>query len=312
VPTRGDCLSARATASPLRQRFAGSLPLSSLAAALSLALGCGKPEPKKPDRKAELEQLLKQGTRQEVAAAAKEYRELSGESPESLRTIASAYLRISDETAELEVMRALVSRGQGTNDDRRRVLELAADRAKTDDALYQTGITWLKEILEKEPWCDTYAQLVDWTKGRQEQAAALEQALAGCPRDTERARWFTMRAAQSGNPDPSEDVCSAVAHGATDLASRCAIEGKTAWKVAVAKAILDQEAIPNLRMALTSPDATPFVMVRFAQTPGVPREEACSTLARARNVEKRWLPYASHAAAIEGHYQARRQQLGCT
>lgn len=294
------------------RRLASPLPLLLCASLASLGLGCGKPEPKKPDRKAELEQLLKQGSRQEVASAAVEYRELSGESPESLRTIASAYSRISDEAAELEVMRALVSRGQGTNDDRRRVLELAADRAKTDDALYQTGITWLKEILEKEPWCDTYRQLVDWTKGRPEQAASLEQALAGCPRDLERAQWFTLRAAQSGNPDPSEDACSAVAHGATDLASRCATEGKTAWKVAVAKAILDQDAVANLRTALTSPDATPFVLVRFAQTPGVPREEACAALARALNIEKRGLPYASHAAAIDGNYQARRQQLGCT
>ena len=80
---------------------------SVLAATLgaTLAAGCGKPSVPKPDRKAVLEQTLKQGGRVEVAAAAKEYREMLGESPDALRTIADAHLRLSDEESELAVTR---------------------------------------------------------------------------------------------------------------------------------------------------------------------------------------------------------------
>jgi hypothetical protein len=277
------------------------------------AAGCGKADSKKPteDRRAALQQQLRQGGRAEVAAAAAEYRELMGESPDALRTIADAYLRVSDEAGELEAMRAVVARGQGTAADRRRLLALAVERSKTDEALYRTGLTWLDEIAAAEPWCATFAQLVEWTSGRPEHAAALDRALAGCPRDLERGRWLAERAARPASPTRGEDLCSAVAHGATDLAATCVQEGKAPWQVAFAKAMLMQDVLANLRIAAASQDATVFVLLKHAQTPGLPLEEACASLERARAIEVSWLPRAGDPSAIEGRYQGLKQQLPC-
>ncbi len=277
------------------------------------AAGCGKDAPKKPaeDRRAALQQQLRQGSRAEVATAAAEYRELMGEAPEALRTIADAYLRVSDEAGELEAMRALVARGQGTSEDRRRLLALAQERSKTDEALYRTGLTWLEEIAAKEPWCATYQQQVEWTEGRPEHAAALDLALTGCPRDLERSRWLAERAARKESTTRADDLCSAVAHGATDLATTCAQEGKNPWQLAFAKAILLQDVTANLRLAAASQDATVFVLLKLAQTPGLPLDEACAALERARALEVSWLPRAGDSSAIEGRYQGFRQQLHC-
>jgi hypothetical protein len=296
--------------STIRRFFVGCL---AAVVASMIAVSCGREPPRTPpDRRAEVRQQLRSGGRAEVAIAAKEYRELMGEAPEALRTIADAYLRIGDEAAEFEVMRTLVARGHGTAADRLRVLELAQSRGMNDEALYRTGLTWLQEILAQEPWCATFAQLVDWTIGRPEHAAALDQALAGCPRDLERSRWLTDYATQSADPlRAAQDACSAVVHGATELAVKCAKEGTMGWQLSVAKALLGDLPLDHLREASSHPDATAFVLLRFAQTPGVPAAEACSALARARSIETNWLPRAGAALGIDARYQVLGRQLGC-
>jgi hypothetical protein len=293
------------------RRFVAAGLAASLASVV--AVSCGREPPRAPpDRRAEVREQLRSGGRAEVAIAAKEYRELMGEAPEALRTIADAYLRIGDEAAEFEVMRALVTRGLGTATDRRRVLALAKSRGMNDDALYRMGLTWLQEIVVQEPWCATFSELVEWTRGRPEHAAALVQALAGCPRDLERSQWLTENATQSTDAmRAAQDACSAVVHGATALAAKCAKDGTIGWQLSVAKALLGELPLDHLREASSHPDATVFVLLRFAQTPGVPAPEACSALARARSIETTWLPRAGDASAIAGRYHGLGRQLGC-
>lgn len=252
--------------------------------------------------------MLRQDGREAVERAAAEYRELRAEHPDALRTIADAYQRISDEAAELAVLRTLIVRGQATSSDKLRALRVALELDTVDDKTYAAGLTWLDEALVTDPWCASFALLVQWTAGRPEHDASIERALAGCPRDHERAAWFALRAERSGD---AEDACNAVVHGEHALARRCITGGRVPWKLAVARAMLEAEPSKQLAGALTASEITPHVLLMYAAAPAVPRDDACAALARARTIETGWLPRAGSEAGIAGRYAALRQQRSC-
>lgn len=263
-----------------------------------------------PDRRAELERRLREEAGDPLHAAATEYRELMGEHPDALRTIADAYARRGERAAQFEVLRSVIMRGAGTTADRLTAIELARTLGKVDAATYTAGLGWLEQALAEEPWCRTFAQLVVWTEGRPEHAAAIDRALAGCPRDLERAGWYASRAARPGGGDP-EDVCQAVVHGEVELARACVDRGGPGWRQGVARAMLGEDPAGNLVAAARVPEVTAFVLLRLANTPGVPVAERCAALARARAIELGWLPTAGAASAVEGRYAALRASAAC-
>lgn len=265
------------------------------------SVGHDRPVDRRDARRDKLEQNLREGGPSEITASALEYREIMDDTPAALRTIAEAYERVGNKQAAFEILRTLITRGHGTTTDKLRVLHLASETAHVDDALYRTGLKWLDQALIQEPWCATFSQLVTWTAGHAEHATALDRALAGCPRDRERATWFASR----------NEACNAAAHGDFGSARACIESHDVAWKVAVAKAILDKDALTNLRTAAKSPQITVFALLRLASTPGTPRDEACSALARAREKELAWTPVAGHSSAVEGRYTALRNAAGC-
>jgi hypothetical protein len=277
---------------------------------LVLAAACGNKGPTSPpdSRLVELERVLRQGGRDVVRSAAAEYRELRAEHPDALRTVADAYARLGDEAAEFETVRTLVVRGQGMSEDKARALRLALELELVDETMYRTGLTWLEEMLNHEPYCATFALLVDWTNGRPEHRETLDRGLAGCPRDQERARWFALRAARS---DSAEDACNAVVHGHHQLAERCLESETLGWRVGVARAMREGRVYEHLIPARSAPDVTVFVLRMYAASPDVPRDEACAALARAQEMEISWLPRAGHEAAIAARYDALRKQRGC-
>ena len=277
-------------------------------ACLVTTMSCGK-RAAAPDRRAELERKLREESGEPLRAAATEYRELMAEQPDALRKIADAYGLRGERAARVEVLRTLILRGQDTRDERLKALELAHELGRVDDAMYQTGLGWLRTSLAREPWCATFAQLVTWTEGHPEHTQAIEEALAGCPRDSERAAWWTARARA---PDAAADAaCQAVSYGESTLAEQCLASGATGWRVDVATALRDDDRVGHLRAAAQAPDVTAYVLLELARTPGVPVAEACAALARARTIEVGWLPRAGDASAIEGRYRGLRQAASC-
>lgn len=263
-----------------------------------------------PDRRAELERRLREEAGEPLHAAAAEYRELMGEHPDALRKIADAYGRRGEPVAQFEVLRALLMRGEGTTVERLTAIELARTLGRVDDATYNAGLGWLDQALRREPWCRTFAQLVTWTDGRPEHAPAIERALAGCPRDFERAGWYASRAAQPGEPGAA-DACQAVVHGEVELARACVDGGVTGWRQRVARAVLGEDPVGNLTSAAREPEVTAFVLLRLAGTPGVPTAERCAALVRARAIELGWLLMAGDASAVKGRYDALERSESC-
>jgi hypothetical protein len=270
----------------------------------------GRSSGPKPDRRAELERRLRAEAGDPLHAAATEYRELMGEHPDALRKIAEAYGRRGEHAAQFEVLRTLITREQGTTDERLPALELARKLGRVDEAMYKAGLGWIKEAAARDPWCRTFAQLVTWTEGRTEHAWAIEQALLGCPRDHERARWYTSRASQPGSRG-ADDACRAVVHGESSLAQMCVDRGATGWRLAVAKALLGEDRLANLGAAARDPEVTAFALLELARTPGVPTADACAALARARAIELGWLPRAGDLHALNGRYDALRRAASC-
>ena len=94
--------------------------------------GCREKPSVEEVRKAELERILRDVFLQErseelrnaVTKAAREYRELTAESPEALRLIINAFRSAGDLRATLDVLQTLIARGQASRDDRFQAIEL--------------------------------------------------------------------------------------------------------------------------------------------------------------------------------------------
>ena len=281
--------------------------------AACLVLGsCGdeRSAARTPDRRAELERRLREEAGEPLHAAAAAYRELMGEHPDALRKVADAYGRRGEPAAQFEVLRALLLRGEGTTAERLTAIELARRLGRVDDATYAAGLGWLEQALAGDPWCRTFAQLVAWTDGRPEHARALDRALAGCPRDFERAGWYASRASQPGGQGAA-DACQAVVHGEVELARACVEGGGAGWRQRVARAALGEDPVGHLTAAARESEVTAFVLLRLAQTPGVATAERCAALVRARTIELGWLPTAGAASAVKGRYDALERAGAC-
>ncbi|MDQ3365155.1 MAG: hypothetical protein M3680_06985 [Myxococcota bacterium] len=262
------------------------------------------------DRRAALERQLREQAGEPLLETARAYRELRAEHPDALRVVAEAFGRRGEREARFEVLRTLIMRGQGTVDDRLVALDLALELGRVDEATYASGLGWLDEALAAEPWCQTFELRVRWTVGRAEHERAIEQGLAGCPRDQERARWLALRVAAGSAPGTGV-ACEAVVHGAVELARTCIDHGTPGWQQEVARALLDDDRPRRLAAAGREPDVPVFVLLELARTPEVPVAERCAALAAAQRRELGWLPRAGHAAAIAGRYDGPRRALSC-
>lgn len=281
----------------------GSVNRAAVIVAVMATFGCGRDAPK--DRRAALAQQLRTASRTELPAAAAAYRAALGEEPAVVREIADAYARVGDRDGELATLRPMIEAERGAPTDVRRALDLMLDAGPIDDATYQRGRSLLQQLLRAEPWCASYDLLVRWTEGHPEHPASLDQALAGCPRDEERARWLTARRRDAAN------ACDAVVRGALTEAMRCVEGGGTSWQVLAARGVLGERPGDNLRAAAASPDATAFLLLQVARLADTPRDQACAALTRARAIEQAWLPKAGAPAAIAGRYDQLNRNAGC-
>jgi hypothetical protein len=271
-------------------------------------------------RKAELERILRDVFLQErseelrnaVTKAAREYRELTAESPDGLRLIANAFRSAGDLRATLDVLQTLITRGQADRNDRFHAIDLLLmlsqkNQIVIDDATYQTNLRWLRRELEdKSLTCYRSLTFVKWTDGHPEALEAIELAFGRCPVEVNRAELFRRRFELRHNP---EDACDAVVHGKnseSELARRCVEGGSPGWKVEVAKAALGQDAAARLRSAINASDVTSHVLMEFAQTSAVSQEETCAAIARAERIELRW-----DQPSTVGAFAELRRQRSC-
>ena len=237
---------------------------------------------------------------------ADEYRKIVGDDPDGLRMVARAYYFAGAHERSVELLRELVRRGQATLDDRLEILEILRYhihfrewirkpfRGPIDDPTYREGLAWIEEKLARKPECQPLDLLVDWTLGHTEHASSIERGLAGCRRESKRGRWLALRSKLKGDSG-GDDACDAIVNdgGGQDretLAETCIRNGKSRWKVGVAKALLGQQREANLRAAWEEPDVTVFVLKQLVRTPEVARHEACEALVQARGVERGWEP----------------------
>ncbi len=272
---------------------------------LWIALVACSGERKQEDRRAALQRSLRESAGEAFETAAREYRELLGERPEALRDLAAIHRDRGERTEELALLRTLILREQATTVDQLRAVELLLhEEARIDEPTYRTGLGWLTEALAREPSCETADSLVTWTDQRPERAQAIERALASCPIDHYRAGWFAMRV----KFDPPS-ACNAVIHGDTSAARGCVDASGAPWKIAVAKALLGEAPLENLRAASRDPGATVDVLVRLAGTPGVPTDEACQAISRASKLEATWPQRVP--AAVDAKYADLRKRAGC-
>jgi len=277
---------------------------------LALLVTSCKNEATKQSRIQQLESVLSSGAPDAIPDAATEYRELRGEDPNALRLVASAYTRLQDKKAEFDVLRTIIMRGQGTRDDKLRAIKLALQIGSVSDIVYTTGRRWLDDALDEQPSCGTFGLLVEWTEGRAENGPAIDRALAGCPRDYERAHWLWLRAARTGSVD---DACDSVAHGIggrgyeRKAARQCATDS-TGWKSRLAKAVLENTVPADL---LTETNLTAAVLLAIAASSTTTREEACRALVRAREIESSWLPVAGNAIELQERYRQLQKQRAC-
>ncbi|MBA3392136.1 MAG: hypothetical protein H0T89_05800 [Deltaproteobacteria bacterium] len=272
--------------------------------AIVLAACSGERKPE--DRRTALQRTLRESAGEAFDHAAREYRELLGESPEALRDLAEIHRERGERTEELALRRTLILRKQATAKDRLRAVDLLALKdTPIDEPTYQTGLGWLTDALDQEPSsCEIADSLVMWTQQRSEHAGVIERGLARCPIDHYRARWFGMRI-----KDHPAIACDAVIHGDASVAQACVDAGGAPWKVAVAKAVLGEAPLDNLRAASRDPGATVYVLVRLASTPGIPTDEACQAIARASKLEAGWPHRAPEG--VHATYAVLRKRAGC-
>ncbi|MBK9034246.1 MAG: hypothetical protein IPL61_23780 [Myxococcales bacterium] len=256
------------------------------------------------------ERSLREGDRAEVMGAASVYR-VKHDDAAALRLVVDAYARVGAVDEACAVGWELARRGDATAADRRRALRQGRGCAGCGDGCYADGLAWLDALLAAEPWCETFGLRVTWTAGHAEHADALARALAGCPRDDDRRPWLAERA--RGADAVPGDACQAVVYGEVDLARACLEEVEVAplGQVAAARLVLGIEPIANGRIAVGAADATAFVLLAFARTPGAPHDEACAAVARAEVGERRWLPGGGDDGAIAARYLTLRRELGC-
>lgn len=283
--------------------------MRTLAIACLFIVACNSKGSRSSDnRLRELERRLHEDVGESLKAVAAEYRELTGEKPDALRKIAAAHRRATERVEEFGVLRTLIIRDAATTDDRLRAVELLTLTERViDDKTYQTGLGWLNAAAEREPWCATFDQLVRWTQGHPEQEATIDRALAGCPRDYEQAKWHALRVPTLG----ADAACDAVVHGELTLAQRCIDNGQSGWKVEVAKAVVGDKPLERLQAVSAAPNVTAFVLLLLAKAPGVSRDLACASLARAESIEVGWLPRAGGQSGIDGRYSALRKEAAC-
>ena len=294
---------------------------SSLALVLLLFLvGCREKPSADQIRKAELERVLRdawfaepsEALRNAVTRTAREYRELTADSPDALRQVVMALNAAGDHRAALDVLQTLIKRGQASREDRFEAIELLLrlsekDQIVIDDATYLTNLKWLRRELENESLgCYRNLTFVSWTDGHPEALEAIELAFGRCPVEVNRAELFKRRFELQHKP---EDACNAVVHGMnseSELARLCIEGGSPGWKVEVAKAALGQDAPARLRSAINASDVTSHVLLEFVWTSAVSQEEMCAAIARAERIELRW-----DQPSTVGAFAELRRQRSC-
>lgn len=287
---------------------------------LLLLLGCREQPSADQIRKAELERILRdvflhersEELRNAVTKAAREYRELTAESPEGLRLIVNAFRSAGDLRATLDVLQTLIARGQADRYDRFHAIDLllmlsSSNQIVIDDATYQTNLKWLRRALEDTSLtCSRNLTFVHWTEGHPEALEAIELAFGRCPVEVNRAELFGRRFELQHKP---EDACDAVVHGTrseSELARVCVERGSPGWKVEVAKAALGQDAPARLRWAVNTSNVTSHVLKEFVRTSAVSQEETCAAIARAERIELRW-----DQPSTVGAFAELRRQRSC-
>jgi hypothetical protein len=296
-------------------------PRISLALVSLLSLvGCREKPSADQIRKAELERIMRdawfaersEALRGAVTKAAREYRELTADSPDGLRQVAITFNAVGDHRAALDVLQTLVKRGQASRDDRFETIDLLLmlsqkNQIVIDDATYQTNLKWLRRELEDESLsCYRNLTFVSWTEGHPEALEAIELAFGRCPVEVNRAELFRRRFELQHKP---EDACDAVVHGMnseSEVARLCVEGGSPGWKVEVAKAALGQDAPARLRSAINASDVTSHVLMEFVRTSAVSQEETCAAIARAERIELRW-----DQPSTVGSFDELRRQRSC-
>jgi len=291
---------------------------------LVLLLACGQKKALSADevRRTEIEEFLRDTRRSSerseekraaVKSAAREYRELTAEDPNALRNIASAFRSVGDRESELEVLRALIVRGQAEREDRFHAIDLLLqmsgdDQIIIDDATYQTNLAWLRRELTSEDSCTRNLILVHWTEAHPEALESIQLVLDRCRAEVHRADLFRRRFEIQHRP---QDACDAVVNGSShekDLATVCVEQGTPGWKVEVSKAILGQDKQARLRRAIQAEDVTSSVLMEFVYTVAESREETCAVLARARSIESGWLS----RAFVDAKFDHLKRERGCS
>ena len=247
-----------------------------------------------------------------VTKTAREYRELTGDSPDGLRQVVMTLRAVGDHMAALDVLQTLVRRGQASRGDRFEAIDLLLmlsrkNQIVIDDATYQANLKWLRRELEdKSLTCYRNLTFVGWTDGHPEALETVELAFGRCPVEVNRAELFRRRFELQHKP---ADACDAVVHGMnseSELARLCVERGSPGWKVEVAKAALGQDAPARLRWAINTSDVTSHVLMEFVRTSAVSQEETCAAIARAERIELRW-----DQPSTVGSFNELRRQRSC-
>lgn len=291
--------------------------------ACNLACGSGdKPQNRTEQRRAALEAVLDDlplgdaGVidRQVLETAAREYRALMGDSAEALHVIAKAWRRVGDETAELEIWRTLIQRGHATREDRFHAiriilsLRLKGDASYFDDATYRANLVWLRRELENDRECKHHLLLAVWTLGRNEELAAIDQALRMCRDEIDRLVLHERRHVLLGRP---EDACDAIVNGSGDreLGHRC-LKAPSSWKTQFARVVVQHASPETLRSIVNEPGITSHVLEFFALWT-VSDTDACAALDRAKEIQLGWDDNEPDPAMVDSRLDAAKRVRSC-